>query len=252
VKPAIPIQRLSNQRITRPHRSSPADIVACLGAVQAQEYQAAKWAIALRMSGTTRDEEIERAFDEGQILRTHVLRPTWHFVTPADIRWMLELTGPHVQRQAASYYRRHGLDAPTLTRAAKTIERVLRDGQFLSRAEIAERLRRARLRDGIAAPHAPDDAHRARGPDLQRPVAAQASHLCAPGGAGAPGDTIVARRSARRIDPTVLRQPWSRDNPGFRLVVRPVDGRHETGARDQSRHEPISRRADVLESGPRG
>ena len=141
----IPSQRLRNQRITRPHRSGPADVVAWLGAVQSQEYQAAKWAIALRMSGTTRDEEIERAFDEGQILRTHILRPTWHFVTRADIRWMLALTAPHVQRRAASYYRRHGLDGAVVTRAMKVIERALMDGRCLTRAELAECLRRARL-----------------------------------------------------------------------------------------------------------
>ena len=123
-------------------------MVRWLGAIQSQEYQAAKWAIALRTSGTTRDEEIEREFDEGRILRTHVLRPTWHFVSPADIRWMLELTAPHVQRRAASYYRRQGLDQPTLSRATRMIERALSDGQFLSRAEVAEYLRRARLELG--------------------------------------------------------------------------------------------------------
>jgi hypothetical protein len=140
----VAAQRLHNQCISSPQRCGPDAMVRRLGAVQSQEYQAAKWAIALRMSGTTRDEEIERAFDEGKILRTHVLRPTWHFVSPTDVRWMLELTAPHVQRRAASYYRRHGLDQRTLTRATATIERAL-DGQFLSRAELAACLRRARL-----------------------------------------------------------------------------------------------------------
>jgi hypothetical protein len=141
----IAAQRLRNQRISRPQRCEPVDVVQRLGAVQAQEYSAAKWAIALRMSGTTRDEEIERAFDEGKILRTHVLRPTWHFVSPTDIRWMLELTAPHVQRRTATYYRRHGLDQKTLTRATLAIERALSDGQFLSRAELAAGLRRVGL-----------------------------------------------------------------------------------------------------------
>jgi Winged helix DNA-binding domain len=146
VTSGIAARRLRNQRITRVHRCEAADTVAWFGAMQSQEYAAAQWAIALRMSGTTRDEEIERAFDEGKILRTHVLRPTWHFVTPADIRWMVALTAPHVQRRAASYYRRNGLDHPTLTRATKTIERALADGQFLSRADLAECLRqKARL-----------------------------------------------------------------------------------------------------------
>src|SRR5688500_17336916 len=132
----VAAQRLRNQHISCPRRCEPDALVRWLGAVQSQEYPAAKWALAVRMSGTTRDEEIERAFDEGKILRTHVLRPTWHFVNPTDIRWMLELTATLVQRRVASYYRRNGLDQRTLARATRTIERAL-DGQFLSRAELA-------------------------------------------------------------------------------------------------------------------
>jgi hypothetical protein len=143
----VAAQRLHNHGISQPKRCEPDAMVRRLGAVQSQEYQAAKWAVALRTSGTTRDEEVERAFDEGRILRTHVMRPTWHFVSPTDIRWMLELTAPHVQRRTASYYRRHGLDPGTLSRATSTIERAL-DGQFLSRAEIAACLRKARLELG--------------------------------------------------------------------------------------------------------
>ena len=73
-----------------------------LGAVQAQEYPFAKWALALRLAGDTTDADIEQDFDAGRILRTHVLRPTWHFVAPDDIGWMLELTGPRVHRLLAS------------------------------------------------------------------------------------------------------------------------------------------------------
>lgn len=103
-------QRLHNQRITRPGRSGPAKMVAWLGAVQAQEYGPAKWSLGLRLPGAT-DVALDRAVNQGRILRTHVLRPTWHFVTPADIRWMLELTAPQVQRTMSSYNRKLGLDA---------------------------------------------------------------------------------------------------------------------------------------------
>ena len=81
----------------------------------------------------------------GRILRTHVMRPTWHFVTQDSIRWLLELTGPCVQRRMAVYNRRLELDPPTMTRAAKIFERALRDRQFLTRTELGERLRRAGL-----------------------------------------------------------------------------------------------------------
>src|SRR5262249_20428112 len=86
-------RRLHNQCIagTGAHRGA-ADVVAWLGAVQAQDYSAAKWALGLRLGHEATAAQIERAFDEGGILRTHVMRPTWHFVTPSDICWMLELT----------------------------------------------------------------------------------------------------------------------------------------------------------------
>ena len=143
MKTAIPEQRLHNQRITRAVHRQPADVVAWLGAVQAQEYPAARWALALRMPPGTTDPEIERALDEGRILRTHVMRPTWHFVTPADIHWMLELTAPRVH-QAMSYYRRqHGLETAILNRATAAFERALRDGQCLTRAELGAQLERA-------------------------------------------------------------------------------------------------------------
>ena len=88
-------QRLHNQLITRRTLEKPRDVVEWLGAVQAQDYAAAKWAVGLRSRDVT-DDDIEQAFAGGAILRTHVMRPTWHFVSPADIRWMLALTAPRV------------------------------------------------------------------------------------------------------------------------------------------------------------
>ena len=142
---AIADSRLVNQRITGAARRRPADVVAWLGAVQAQEFEPAKWALGLRMPKGTAADDIDRAFAAGEILRTHVLRPTWHFVTPADIRWMLELTGPRVRRVMSSYTRRLGIDAAALVRATSVFERALRDGQYLTRSELGERLRRTGL-----------------------------------------------------------------------------------------------------------
>jgi hypothetical protein len=142
---AIADARLRNQRVTGAPRRRPADVVAWLGAVQAQEYDPARWALGLRLPQRTVAEDIERAFAAGEILRTHVLRPTWHFVTPADIRWMLELTGPRVGRVVSSYMRRLGLGADVLARAIAVFERALENAQYLTRSELAERLRRAGL-----------------------------------------------------------------------------------------------------------
>jgi hypothetical protein len=118
--------------------------VAWLGAVQAQEFGPAKWGLGLRLSEATTDNSITKAFDAGQILRTHVMRPTWHFVASADIRWMLELTAPRVHRTISHYCRRLGLDSAACTRAASIFERAL-DGQALTRTELSTHLERARM-----------------------------------------------------------------------------------------------------------
>jgi len=139
-------RRLTNHRLERSEFRKPADVVQWLGAVQAQDYAGAKWALGLRAKGLT-DADVDRAFDEGTILRTHILRPTWHFVTPADIRWMLALTFRRVHAANAHTYREFELNASVFRRSRKAIERELRGGKDRTRAELASVLRRA----GIAA-----------------------------------------------------------------------------------------------------
>ena len=154
-------RRLHNQRLTRSElrpstelrAGRPADVVAWLGAVQAQDYPAAKWALGLRAPGLT-DDDVEQAFTEGRILRTHVLRPTWHFVTPADIRWMLALTGPRVNNCNIRNFRRLGLTDAVLKRVRVVFERALRGGRHLTRADLAAALRTAGIQvEGQALAH---------------------------------------------------------------------------------------------------
>ena len=141
--------RLRNQRLESSEFREPADVVAWLGAVQAQDFTGAKWAVALRARGVT-NADVDRAFDEGRILRTHALRPTWHFVAPADIRWILALTAPRVHAMNAPYYRKTGLDEPIFTRSRAVIERALQGGRPLTRSELASALRRAGIHaDGM-------------------------------------------------------------------------------------------------------
>src|SRR5262245_22946916 len=83
--------RLVNQGLNWPRHRRATDVVEWFGAVQAQEYEPAKWGLGLRTHDGV-DREIEGAFADGRILRTHVMRPTWHFVTAADIGWLLALT----------------------------------------------------------------------------------------------------------------------------------------------------------------
>lgn len=107
-------------------------MVRWLGAVQAQDFEAAKWALGLRMQSATKA-AIEKAYNEGKILRTHLMRPTWHFVAPDDIRWLLQLTAPRVNTKAGPYYRKFELDAATFKRSNKALTKALRGGKHLTR-----------------------------------------------------------------------------------------------------------------------
>lgn len=129
--------RLANQRLHEPTLADPHAAVAHLGAVQSQDYPAALWAVALRLP-ETRISTLQQAFDAGAILRTHVLRPTWHFVAPEDIRWMLALTGPRIVRGMASRQRQLGIDQALATRTADVLARALEGGQALTRADIGQ------------------------------------------------------------------------------------------------------------------
>lgn len=96
--------RLANQLLAGTKRRHPGEVVSWLGAVQAQDFAAAKWAVGLRTYGAA-DADVEAAFNEGAILRTHVMRPTWHFVAPEDLRSLLALTAPRVHQANARRYR---------------------------------------------------------------------------------------------------------------------------------------------------
>ena len=135
-------RRFENQRLLRPTRGRPEDIVAWFGAVQSQDFAGAKWGVGQRGTGLT-DAVVGQAFDDGRILRTHVMRPTWHFVAPADIRWMLELTAPRLHRLNGVMYRRGGLDDKTFATSRRALERALGGGQALTRLELAAVLARA-------------------------------------------------------------------------------------------------------------
>jgi hypothetical protein len=118
--------------------TTPAEVLRTLGAMQAQEFGVAKWSIAQRTTGAT-DASLAKLFDAGAILRTHVLRPTWHFVLPADIRWMLELTAPRVKARMAPYDRRLELTEKVYDKANAVIAEAVRDGHR-TRAELGDAL----------------------------------------------------------------------------------------------------------------
>jgi len=142
-------RRLINQRIAESEFKEPARLVSWMVAMQAQVWDMAKWAIGLRVSGSS-NASVEMAFDEGTILRTHVMRPTWHFVSPADIRWLLKLTAPRVHAINAYQYRQTGLDAKKLNRGANLLAKALVDGKYLTRDELKNSLNPIKLSgDGV-------------------------------------------------------------------------------------------------------
>ncbi|HTD39456.1 MAG TPA: crosslink repair DNA glycosylase YcaQ family protein, partial [Mucilaginibacter sp.] len=122
--------RMHNQHLASPMFTHPDDIVYYMGAIQAQDFTGAKWAIAQRLKVAT-DELIEKAFTNGDIIRTHVMRPTWHFVHPKDIRWMLELTAPRVIAIAGTQQRQFQLDNAIFSKCEKALLQAMEGGKQL-------------------------------------------------------------------------------------------------------------------------
>lgn len=138
------IERLHNQQLIGSTQRKATQVVSWMCAMQAQDFPGAKWAIGLRAPGC-QDADVEQAFNDGLILRTHVLRPTWHFVSADDIRWLLALSAPRVHGINAYYYRQAGLDAKVFKKSCELMQRVLEGGNFLTRQELAVHLKRAKI-----------------------------------------------------------------------------------------------------------
>ena len=138
-------RRLAGQFLTVPGPAKPADVVQRLGAVQAQDYAGAKWALAQRTKKAVTDAAVERTVDAGAIVRTHVLRPTWHFVAACDLRRILALTGPRISRALASYNRVLEITPAVIRRSHAAITKALGGGRHLTRAEVAAVLARAKV-----------------------------------------------------------------------------------------------------------
>lgn len=121
-----------------PRPVTPEQVVSGLVAMQAQEFPYALWSVAQRISPADRPSAADMgvAYDLGSILRTHVMRPTWHFLAPGDARWMLTLTSQRVLGVSRIYFERAGLDAPTLVRVTDAFAAAVADGRHRTRAEL--------------------------------------------------------------------------------------------------------------------
>lgn len=143
--PDISGARLVNQHLAGATLRTAGEIVSALGAVQAQDYASAKWGIAQRTVGAT-DADVEKEISEAKILRTHILRPTWHFVAAADLRWMLELSAPRVRAAVGSYDRKLGIDADVRRKTRTILSQALRGNNHLTRLELAQELAKGGVR----------------------------------------------------------------------------------------------------------
>ena len=149
----IAARRLRAQRLTGEPFTSPVAAVRWLGAVQSQDYSGAKWALGQRCRRAT-EAELDRLFDDGAILRTHLMRPTWHFVLPEDVRWLLDLTAPRIHPGLAARHHELELDDVVIARASSAFATALDGGRHLTRADLGDVLRSAGISpDGQRLPH---------------------------------------------------------------------------------------------------
>ncbi|WP_227378831.1 winged helix DNA-binding domain-containing protein [Haladaptatus halobius] len=132
--------RMHNQRLSGRPFTSAEETVHWLGAVQSQDFGPAKWSIGVRTDDIT-DADLDRAYADGTILRTHLLRPTWHFVLPEDIEWILKLTAPRIHVHNGHRYRRLRLTEDVRMRSRRLIKRAVEGGDHLTRAELEDVLR---------------------------------------------------------------------------------------------------------------
>lgn len=138
----IAAMRVYSQRINIGKFTNPEDVVGYMVAMQAQEYAFAKWAIGLRMISST-NAAVEKAMNTGVILRTHVLRPTWHFVLPKDIRWLLSLTAPRIDAGNATMYKKQEVDSTIFNKSHTLLIEAMEGGKQLTRLAITEILNSA-------------------------------------------------------------------------------------------------------------
>ncbi|MFS2930240.1 winged helix DNA-binding domain-containing protein [Parabacteroides sp. AF27-14] len=136
--------RVASQQLEQPRFESPKELVSWMGAIQAQEYEMAKWAIGIRLRSSSL-ETVNEALYKGDILRTHVMRPTWHFVAAEDIRWMLMLSSERIKAAVMSYAKGHfgKIEKTLFTRCLDQIGKILEGYKSLTKQEVTAELQKS-------------------------------------------------------------------------------------------------------------
>ncbi len=127
--------RLINQQIEQPQFKAVKELVGWMGAMQAQDYAMAKWAIGVRLREAT-DPMIEAAISKGEIIRTHILRPTWHFISADDIYWMLAIRAAPIKASMRSRWSQLGLTESVIAKSNEIMEALMCGGKHLTREEL--------------------------------------------------------------------------------------------------------------------
>ncbi len=140
----IPHHRLHKQQIAQQQFQKPNELLNWMGAMQAQDYEMSKWAVALRLPNAN-ENKIETALNNGELIRTHILRPTWHIVSAENLRWMMDLSAPQLTKTLNSYCKQVGLGAKTLVKAEKIILKVLAKNNHCTRDEIMSVLQKEKI-----------------------------------------------------------------------------------------------------------
>ncbi len=136
--------RLKNQKIINSEFNSPKEIVSAMGAMQAQDYNMVKWAVGVRSNNLT-DQLVESAISKGEIIRTHLLRPTWHLVSSDDIYWMLELTAPRIKSSMRSRRKELGLTEEVVKKCEKLIKKMILSYGHSTREELISVLEKSKI-----------------------------------------------------------------------------------------------------------
>ncbi|HEY5464261.1 MAG TPA: winged helix DNA-binding domain-containing protein [Hanamia sp.] len=136
--------RLISQQIAGTKFKSAKEIVSWMGAMQAQDFNMARWAIGIRLNKAT-EKSIDTAINSGEIIRTHLLRPTWHFVSADDIYWMLELTAPRIKAFMKSSNKQLELTEKIFSKANSVIEKALSGGNHLTRKDIIAEIKKSKI-----------------------------------------------------------------------------------------------------------
>ncbi len=136
--------RLAHQQISVNHLKNPRDVVRWMGAIQAQDFGMSLWAVGVRLPQAAQS-AVLKEIDKGSIIRTHLLRPTWHLVAANDVSWLLDLSAPRIRTLVKSRQRELELTPAVLKKSASVMESVLAGGNHLTREQLMAELQKAKV-----------------------------------------------------------------------------------------------------------